>query len=253
MYLSEKFKADLERAAENVKDHTVSLIMKNGANELWRCTKGSSSCYGFDLVISRFGMAMYGDTDSLVFNVGASYGTEFLARKSVDGYYISKLEESSRRLTEIDVDALRALLAERGVELISRYWRGDGGLPDWFEAIHDSGAKPERLETVLSFIRDGVVEERPEFEQFYNTFETWVSSVDILMDERNDLLEQGPDVLYAHLSDTADDLFLGDCWYETNLRTYSGRMIQCLEMLRLCAIKIEQFKKENPRDGNEGW
>ena len=255
MYLSDKFADDIARAAENVKDHKVSLIMKNGANELWRCTRGNSSCYGFDLVISRFGMAMYGDTDSHVFNVGASYGTEFLARKSLDGYYISKLEENSRPKSEVDVDALRALLAERGVALLERYYRGDAdAVPDEFETILDNGAKPEQLDAVISYLRTQVDNDNPGFEMYSGTFDSWLDAVDTLMCEHGDKLEQGPDVLYAYLNENSDELNLGEDWYETSLRTYNGRLIQCLEMLRLCAVKIEQFKKENPpSDGNESW
>ena len=252
MYLSDKFARELAQAAENVKDHQVSLVMKNGANELWRCTNNGSSVYGFDLIISRFGMACYGDCDSLVFKVGASYGTAFLARKSVDGYYIEKLEPEFREKNALDEDALRALLLSRGVDLWDH--RAQPGAefeePDYFEPVRDGATMPKQLEQFINWLRGMLEHEDPAVQLFAGYFEVWIDKVEELLEEH---IHDDVRATEAFLNLNQDDLFLGSEWYETSIRTYDGRLIQRLEMLRLCAVKIEQFKKENPRDGNESW
>lgn len=253
MYLSDKYAQELAQAAENVKDHQVSLIMKNGANELWRCTKGNSSCYGFDLVISRFGMAAYGDCDSLVFKVGASYGTEFLARKAVDGYYIEKLEPEFREKTALDEGALRALLLSRGVDLFDRFINHDVEIaePKYFEAVRDGATKPEQLQEFLDWLSALLVGGHPAFDLNASLFEEWETHTNELL---NNYIYDGVDRAFTYLNDNDRALNLEQDWYETSIRTYDGRLIQRLEMLRLCAVKIEQFKKDNPpSDGNEGW
>lgn len=253
MYLSDKYARELAQAAENVKDHQVSLIMKSGANELWRCTRGNSSCYGFDLVISRFGMAAYGDCDSLVFKVGASYGTEFLARKAVDGYYIEKLEPEFREKTTLDEGALRALLLSRGVALWDRFGRPDDEFeePDYFDPVRDGATKPEHLEVLISWFGNLLEDGHDAVQLHAGYFEEWVARVEELLEEH---VHDDVRSTEAFLNLNQSELFLDSEWYETSIRTYSGTLIQRLEMLRLCAVKIEQFKKENPpSDGNESW
>lgn len=252
MYLGERYAQDIAQAAENVKDHQVQLIMKNGANELWRCTRGNSSCYGFDLAVSRFGMAVYGDCDSLVFKVGASYGTEFLARKCLDGYYISKLEPEFREQTSLDEDALRALLLSRGIALWDSFGKPDSAFlePDYFEPVRDGAIKPEQLGMFINWLRELRDNDADAIQLNAGYFESWIDKVEELLEEHTHDDVKSTEA-FLHLNQS--DLYLDSEWYETRIRAYSGRLIQRLEMLRLCAVKIEQFKKDNPRDGNESW
>lgn len=94
----------------NKKDRTwyqleARRILKNhsyirigfGDCEVWQCTNNGSSTYGFDISISRFGIAVHGDIGSLSFRVGSYYGMEFLAGKDVWYYIHSKLDEAYRK------------------------------------------------------------------------------------------------------------------------------------------------------------
>ncbi|WP_369991351.1 hypothetical protein [Pseudomonas xanthosomatis] len=68
----------------------------------WRCKAPGTTCYAFDILITRFGIATVGDIDGLTFRVGLSYGIEFLAGNDI-GYYIH-----SKR--EFDEEAFRAAI-----------------------------------------------------------------------------------------------------------------------------------------------
>lgn len=240
--IRDKFAQELMWAAENVGNHTVELICGKGSNEIWRCTNNGSSCYGFDLVISRFGIAMYGDVDSLVFSVGAQYGIEFLARDSVCSYMISKLEPEYRNKRTLDEDALRQVLATAGLELIINKFvpytldDEDYELPEW--AVY--GSTNVSLEVVLEFMANH------EVEQPHMKFEDFREQAEFLLEER---APNGLADVEAYLGENYSTLNLGPEWYEHTISKYDGTLIQRLEMLRLCALKIKEVK--NAGDSSE--
>lgn len=240
--IKDKFARELEWAASNVKDHTVELICGRGSNEIWRCTNKGSSCYGFDLVISRFGIAMYGDVDSLVFSVGSQYGIEFLARKSVCQYMISKLEPEYRNKRELDEGLLKQVLVEAGCRL----------LEDKFESYGDEGGEYVELSEWVGgsapITLDMVIEElnKHEPEQSHTAFESFVDALDTLLTER---AGDGLQAVENYLSENHSELYLGPEWYEHTISKYEGNLINRLEMLRICALKIQEVK--NAGDGSE--
>lgn len=243
--IKDKFARELEWAASNVKDHTVELICGKGSNEIWRCTNKGSSCYGFDLVISRFGMAMYGDTDSLVFSVGTQYGIEFLARKSVCAYMISKLNSEYREKRELDEDALKQALVEAGCRLLEDKFvpyldpdteEGDNvELAEWV-----GGSAPITLDMVIAELQKHAPE------QMHTLFETFENEVDTLLTDR---APNGLQSVESFIGENYDELYLGPEWYDYRISKYEGSLIQRLEMLRLCALKIQEVK--NAGDGSE--
>lgn len=98
-----------ERAAECLKDYEYTVLADTDQLKVWRCKAPGTTCYAFDILITRFGIAIVGDINGLTFNVGLSYGIEFLAGKDI-GYYIhSKLEEHCRE-REFDEEAFRVAL-----------------------------------------------------------------------------------------------------------------------------------------------
>lgn len=243
--IKDKFAQELAWAAENVKDHTVELICGKGSNEIWRCTKNGSSTYGFDLVISRFGIAMYGDTDSLVFSVGSSYGIEFLARSSVCSYMISKLESVYREKRELCEESLKQVIIEAGCRLLKdkfvSYIPEDGvscaDLPEWLDS---SDPKDVTLEKVIEEMKKHAPE------QPHTLFDLFEVEVDALMTHH---IHDGLEAVQGHISNHYDELNLGCEWYEHTISKYPSSLIQRLEMLRLCALKIQEVK--NAGDGNE--
>lgn len=123
------YKPTPEKVAGWIKDHKYIQLAKTNTVEVWRAQKPGSSSYAFDLTMSRYGMAMYGDTGCLVWNVGKGYGLEFLASDDED-YVYNKLDHSSREtdldeayLVEIVYEAIIELLGERGLVL-----------PEWKQA-----------------------------------------------------------------------------------------------------------------------
>lgn len=90
------------KAAEELKDHQYRLLADVPGAEVWRCQTPGSIHMAFDICVTRFGIAVFGDIGSLTFSVGASYGIKFLA--GTDGDYIyGKLEPSSKQ-TDFDRD-----------------------------------------------------------------------------------------------------------------------------------------------------
>ena len=90
----------LADAAEWLKDHSYTELANAAGVEVWRCQKPGSIHQAFDICMTRFGIAAFGDIGSLTFSVGASYGFPFLAGK--DGDYIYEKLEASSKATDFD-------------------------------------------------------------------------------------------------------------------------------------------------------
>ena len=246
--IKDQFAQELAQAAENIANHTVELICGKGSAEIWRCTNKGSSIYGFDLVISRFGIAMYGDVDSLVFSVGSSYGIDFLARKSVCGYMISKLEPEYREKRELDEDSLRQVLTQVGCSLLDSEFVSyipDTGvscvsLPEWVETGASGDTKDIKLDDVLEELK------KHDSEQTHNKFYEFCDSVENLLEDR---VPNGLQAVEAFIAENHNELNLGCEWYEYTISRHDGRLIHRLEMLRLCALKIQEKKVAG--DGTE--
>ncbi|MCE6982871.1 hypothetical protein EI534_37090, partial [Pseudomonas frederiksbergensis] len=99
--------------------------------------------YAFDILITRFGIAIVGDIDGLTFSVGLSYGIEFLAGNDI-GYYIHSKLEGHCREREFDEDAFRAALVTGVCNQVCEHIDEDqyGELPEWMRndgGRHEAG------------------------------------------------------------------------------------------------------------------
>lgn len=154
--------------AEWIKDHQYTCLADANGVEVWRCQKPGSVNLAFDICITRFGISMFGDIDSLVFGVGSSYGLGFLAR-TPDGYMIEKLDKRYRderefdqgyfhgRLADVVFDLLDSSIEE---ELLPEWMRDEqqrrgkfSELQEWIHEQHEEGCRAlefDDLDTVLS-------------------------------------------------------------------------------------------------------
>ncbi len=100
------------RARKDLRNHVYKQIAFGDFCEIWQCMdEKGSSYYGFDICISRFGISVHGDIDSLSFGVGTYYGMSFLAGKDI-GYYIrSKLTNEFREQREVKSELIKEMIA----------------------------------------------------------------------------------------------------------------------------------------------
>lgn len=127
-----------ERCAELIKDHQYTLLAKTDSLEAWRAQAPGSTAYAFDLVMSRYGMAMYGDTNNLVWRVGASYGLKFLAEADDHSAYM-KLDDNCRE-EDLDEENFAMLVFDAIYHLL--FSRTVANLPDW---LPDTAPNAERI------------------------------------------------------------------------------------------------------------
>lgn len=139
------------RVAEDLAKHQYTQLVNENGVEVWRCARPGSSCYGFDICVTRFGMSMMGDIGPLVFHVGASYGINFLRHQS-DGYLHEKLDGDIKRVV-IDFDAIRDTVCECVAGRID-YELPSDEVPEWIADIPNKGATLEQAEQLVEWMRD---------------------------------------------------------------------------------------------------
>ena len=93
-----------------------------------------------------------------------------------------------------------------------------------------------------------VIEEmrKHEPEQEHTLFDMFILAAETLTEER---MHDGLESVQSFLQENYTDLYLGPEWYEYTISKYDGNLINRLEMLRLCALKIQEVK--NAGDGSE--
>lgn len=85
-----------QRAINTQKDFEYTCLVKNDEIEAWRCKQPDTVVYCFDIIITRFGIAVFGDISTITFRVGSSYGIDFLAGNDIDYYILSKVESNCK-------------------------------------------------------------------------------------------------------------------------------------------------------------
>jgi len=118
-----------ENCAERIKDHQYTLLAKTDSLEAWRAQKPGSHAYAFDLVMSRYGIAMYGDCGNLVWKVGASYGLKFLANEGEDDEYVLAKLDPNCLEKDLDQENLEWIVFDAIEELLGL--RNIPNLPQW--------------------------------------------------------------------------------------------------------------------------
>ncbi len=141
------------RVAEDLAQHQYTQLVNENGVEVWRCKAPGTTCYGFDICVTRFGMSMMGDIGSLGFHVGSSYGINFLRHKS-DGYLHEKLDGDCKRQV-IDFDAIRETVCGCVATLIEDELIVDG-LPEWITDMPNKGATPEQAKELVEWMRERI-------------------------------------------------------------------------------------------------
>lgn len=141
----------IARVAEDLAQHRYTCLVNQNGVEVWRCARPGSSCYGFDICVTRFGMSMMGDIGPLVFHVGSSYGINFLRHQS-DGYLHEKLDGDIKREV-IDFDTIRDTVCGCVAGRIEYEFPSDE-VPEWIAEIQDKGATLEQAEQLVEWMRE---------------------------------------------------------------------------------------------------
>lgn len=223
--MTQKYKPTPEQCAEWIKGHQFTQLAKSDAVEVWRCQTPGTHSYAFDLTVSRYGMAMYGDTGALVFDVGSGYGLKFLTNED-DDYVFKKLDQSSREtdldeayLLEIVYRAIIDLLAERDLKL-----------PEWLPPTDPMADRIKQLEDWLlgSECKDGEH-----------------SALVVALRECQDLEIRTTSAAYEWLSDNQELLELADDM-DYSLGKPTNAVMQRIYMLRHAAKQILAIKAATP-------
>jgi hypothetical protein len=134
---------DAERNMEGFEYRQVVSSDQETA-EIWRAERPGSSDMAFDIVVTRYGISVFGDMGALVFNVGAQYGIKFLAGDDVRGYIHGKLDDMCKK-EELDPRRAVQLVAQGVVDYLDAVWYGpakagvpDGGIHQAAEALRKS-------------------------------------------------------------------------------------------------------------------
>ncbi|RUT30859.1 hypothetical protein WG29040_23255 [Pseudomonas sp. PAMC 29040] len=90
--------------AEWLKDHVYTELTNANGVELWRCQKPGSHNLAFDICVTRYGTAVFGDIGHLTFDIDASYGIHYLANTGLHNLH-GKLAASCKE-EWIDLDAI---------------------------------------------------------------------------------------------------------------------------------------------------
>jgi hypothetical protein len=207
-------------AANWLKDHRPTLLVNSGGVEAWRFKQPGSGNLAFDICVTRYGIAMFGDIDGLTWRVGADYGINFLRNKSI-GYVHEKLEAGCKEV-EIDKDAIFETirdcicdaLEESGIEI------------DAFEELDD----------LCEWMKAKVDEE--DTSQPYEEWLELISAVDAFDEGRDRDIVPAYDLLAA----SENLLQRGDLW-ETGITKPTKSLMQRLEYVRYAANQIMAMKE----------
>lgn len=191
------------RAAEKLKNHQYACLVKQSDVEVWRCKAEGTAAYAFDIMMTRFGIAVVGDIGNLTFSVGLGYGMKFLAGDDVTYYLHTKLNESHKKKV-FSSDLFRQAL----VASICR-------------ALHDDCSE-EIWDTLPAWAQDSDLvrgEHWAEFRELTLTHRRDMENGDDRWMHWDDLFDIAENVGFteeAHqfMRDNAKVLCLGEEWYE---------------------------------------
>lgn len=215
-------------AAKYLKNHQYRPLIDADDVKVWRCQQPGTSAYAFDIMLTRYGIAVVGDIANLTFGVGLSYGLDFLAGDDV-GYYIhSKLDEKCKT-RDFDEASFRRALIEGICQRIADEADCDAydELPAWVREEKERGPDGSRWADLRAFVR---VEARKD-----DAHEKW--------DEWEDLLAEAADIGDQHqagvfMNEHCETLGLGPDWWEISVTTPAESLIIELYMIRHAAISI---------------
>lgn len=215
------------RAAECMANHRYVCLVKQKDLEVWRCKAPGTTAYAFDIMMTRFGIAVVGDIDNLTFSVGLGYGMEFLSGEDVMYYIHSKLSERCKERT-FSEDLFRQVLMRHIAmalhsECCEEVW---DTLPAWLK-----DADLVHAEHWHDFRRI-VLEQRRNLENGDDRWMHW----DDLLGETADIGSTEQAMIF--MRDNSDQLCIGDEWYENRVDEPCSGLVQRLYMINHAARTI---------------
>ncbi|EKT4478407.1 hypothetical protein QEL91_004134 [Pseudomonas putida] len=229
-YINQRRKTEDERkarAAEKLKNHQYTCLVKQADVEVWRCKADRTTAYAFDIMMTRFGIAVVGDIGDLTFSVGLGYGMKFLAGDDVTYYLHTKLNESHKKKV-FSTDLFRQVL----VSSICR-------------ELHDDCSE-EIWDTLPAWVQDADLVRGSHWQEFraltlihrrdlHNGDDRWMHWDDLF-----DAAEQIGSTEEAHLfmRDNAEVLCLGEEWYEHRITETCDSLYAQLYMINHAAKAI---------------
>lgn len=217
------------QAASILKNHQFRALVDNDDVKVWRCKQPGSTAYAFDIMMTRFGIAVVGDIANLTFGVGLGYGLDFLAGDDV-GYYIhSKLDEKCKT-KDFDETAFRRALIDGVCERIAEEADCDAyeDLPPWVREENERGRDGSRWADLRAFVRA----EARKYDDASAKWEEW----DDLLAEATDIGDQHQ--AGAFMNEHCETLGLGPDWWEISVTNPSQSLIRELYMIRHAAREI---------------
>lgn len=228
---AQRYAAEAARRLEG--HHYSRLTPLDCAAEVWRCKRPDTTNYAFDIVVSRFGIASFGDTANLMFRVGSAYGLPFLAGDDVEYYIHSKLDECCK-VEELDEEHYEQVMLETIVN-----WLADNdyeapaqeGMPDdtYREVLGDWIWVEYRASDVMSDDHD----------KLYALLDTIANSYATTANEAHETLA----TLASELGENYD--------YDYNFSRPAQHLIQDLYVLRHAARRILALKHPEPGSAME--
>ncbi len=217
----------LARAAENMAQHEYTCLMQQDNLVAWRCKDPKSTAYAFDIMMTRFGIAVVGDIDNLTFTVGLGYGLKFLAGDDVTYYLHTKLDASCKK-REFSEDLFQVVLMRAIIQELHSDCDEEIiiNLPDWMqdEDLVEASNWPAFRAEVLKQRRD-----------LDNGDDRWMHW-DNLLDEAAEIGFTEEAQLF--MRDNAKELCLGEEWYENRVDEPAQGLVQCLYMINHAAKAI---------------
>lgn len=216
-------------AAQYLQNHQYLALVDNDDVKVWRCKQPNTNAYAFDIMLTRYGIAVVGDIANLTFGVGLGYGLNFLAGDDV-GYYIhSKLDEKCKT-REFDEAAFRRALIDGVCQRIAEEVLGDDEcetLPGWVLEEGERGADGSRWKDLRDFVK---AEARKD-----DAADEW--------DEWEGLLSEATDIGDQHqagvfMNEHCETLGLGSDWWEISVTNPSESLMRELYMIRHAALAI---------------
>ena len=222
-----------DRAAENLVDHEYTCIADQKDAVIWRCKAAKNTFYAFDIVMTRFGIAVVGDIDNLTFSVGLGYGIEFLAGDDVTYYLHTKLSEVCKKRS-FSEDLFREVLMRNIAQALREECEEAmfESLPEWLQDPDrvDAAQWPEFRQLVLAKRRD-----------MSHTDDRWMHW-DNALDAAHEITFTDEAMMF--MRDNSEALCLSDEWYENRVDEPSQGLVQCLYMINHAARAIMTQKAQ---------
>lgn len=215
-------------AAQYLQNHQYLALIDNDDVQVWRCKQPNTNAYAFDIMLTRFGIAVVGDIANLTFGVGLGYGLNFLAGDDV-GYYIhSKLDEKCKT-RDFDEAAFRRALIEGICQRIADEADCEAydELPSWVRDEKERGRDGSRWEDLRACVH----------------IEAQKDDADEKWGQWEDLLAEATDIGDQHkagvfMNEHCETLGLGSDWWEISVTNPSESLMRELYMIRHAALAI---------------